>query len=433
MKFIPLLIGISLGCQSALAADLHVKTDGSDSNSGSSWTDAFQTLQKALSIAVAGDHIWIAEGTYHPDDGPGQTADQRASVFTLTANVEIYGGFPADGSVTNLLDRDPAAHPVILSGEIQQDADPVNNAYHVILADDGNDASNRTILLDGITITGGHADLNDANNNHRGGGILSREALTLRNVIVTGNYALGYGGGASLFVGNCILDQCLFSSNESAGGGGGGAIRLNTSDLTAVDTHFTLNTASNATGDGGAIHCPSNSSLTLTRCEFTANTARYGGGIYKIGSGTLLNCLFSENQAQFGGGIYNGSNLNLTNCAFRANTATSDGGGLFNAPGGTTNLTNCTLRSNQADANGGGFRQNGGTTTLTNTILWDNTEAGTTTAPGAGISVSGTNPFYTYSLIQNQNPTGTGNLDGTDPANDPLFISPTDLRIQLGS
>ncbi|MCB0641516.1 MAG: GntR family transcriptional regulator, partial [Phaeodactylibacter sp.] len=188
-----------------------------------------------------------------------------------------------------------------------------------------NETPLKEILLDGITITGGHADLNDANNNHRGGGILSREALTLRNVIVTGNYALGYGGGASLFVGNCILDQCLFSSNESAGGGGGGAIRLNTSDLTAVDTHFTLNTASNATGDGGAIHCPSNSSLTLTRCEFTANTARYGGGIYKIGSGTLLNCLFSENQAQFGGGIYNGSNLNLTNCAFRANTATSDG------------------------------------------------------------------------------------------------------------
>nr|WP_305067830.1 choice-of-anchor Q domain-containing protein [Luteolibacter marinus] len=103
----------------------------------------------------------------------------------------------------------------------------------------------------------------------------------------------------------------------------------------------------------------------------------------------------------------------------------SDGGGVYNGNSSPV-LTNCSFQGNKASLAGGAILQNGGTTTATNCIFWNNRQNGSTTAPGASVATVAGTVTYSHCLVQNLNPAGTGNLDGTNPANDPLFLTPVD-------
>src|SRR5438046_7481874 len=98
----------------------HVKIGGNDANDGLSWNTAFATLNKALSVATTkGDQIFVAKGTYYPDEGTGKTNNDRTSSFVLDGNhVTILGGFEG---IQGVYTREWVTNPTILSGEIQQD------------------------------------------------------------------------------------------------------------------------------------------------------------------------------------------------------------------------------------------------------------------------------------------------------------------------
>ncbi len=90
---------------------------------GMSWATAFADLQDALATAVSGDEIWVAEGTYYPDEAEASATsdavvvdDDRASSFQLITDVEIYGGF--DGTETTRDERDSGSVLTVLSGDI---------------------------------------------------------------------------------------------------------------------------------------------------------------------------------------------------------------------------------------------------------------------------------------------------------------------------
>jgi hypothetical protein len=91
---------------------------GSDASNGKDWDSAFATLTKALDVATGSDQIWIAQGTYYPDEGPGVNNDDPSASFTITGDqdgLRIYGGFAGDEN--NLSERDlSAGHETILSG-----------------------------------------------------------------------------------------------------------------------------------------------------------------------------------------------------------------------------------------------------------------------------------------------------------------------------
>ncbi|MCA9711412.1 MAG: hypothetical protein KDK70_36575, partial [Myxococcales bacterium] len=125
------------------------------------WLHSFYALALANTCTV--NQIWVAEGTYYPDQGVGYTPGERTHSFVMKNNLAIYGGFPNTGG-PGFGDRDWAANVTILSGDIGSPGDVGDNSYHVVF--NNNNGLNSTAKLDGFTISGGNA-----NNNSNGGGM----------------------------------------------------------------------------------------------------------------------------------------------------------------------------------------------------------------------------------------------------------------------
>lgn len=261
-------------------------------NTGDSWTDAFIQLQDALALAgncPAVQEIWVAKGIYYPDEGSGQTNNNRSATFQLRNNLAIYGGFA--GHETLLNERNWPTNITVLSGDLDQndtgkDANGVipapnqitgANAYRVVM---GN-ALTTTAVLDGFTITGGKADGASASpcSMGCGGGVNNYQSSpTLRNLAIIGNYAANQGGGIYNLNSHPILQNLTIKANQAAIFGGG--------------------------------LYNSNSNPTLTNGLLSGNLANSrGGAIYNTNSNpTIINATLSGNRAGTkAGGLYNNS------------------------------------------------------------------------------------------------------------------------------
>jgi len=276
---------------------LYVDANAFGSNDGATWADAYNCLQDALAIALSGDDIFVAAGTYKPDQGTNQTPGDRDATFQLISGVGIYGGFPPGGGQWE--NRGPNVHETKLSGDLYgndvhvnepcdlpDDPNRADNSYHVVTAS-GTDES---AILDGFTITGGNA-------------------------------AEYFGSGMRNEYGSPTVSHCTFSGNWALLGGG------------------MYNNESN---------------LTLTNCTFSGNGARLGGGMYNdSGSPALTNCTISGNSARDGGGLYNCDGP-IINCTIIGNSARELGGGLYNCDG---SISNCIIWNNTAADLGDQFYQ----------------------------------------------------------------------------
>ncbi|MCX6149086.1 MAG: right-handed parallel beta-helix repeat-containing protein [Ignavibacteriales bacterium] len=365
----------------------HVTTTGAGSKNGSSWDNAHEGLQAALTAASSGDKIWVAKGTYKPSSYYDLYFTARYYHFRMQPNVAIYGGFA--GTETDVSERTNygvgGTNETILSGDIGTEGNISDNCYHVFYHPTSSDLTS-SAMLDGFTIQGGNANDGSAPHN-QGGGMFNDGACspTITNCTFTSNWAT-YGAGmynsssSSSSFSAPSLTNCIFSSN-TATMHGGGMYNYQYSSPTLTSCTFTSNTATASSYYGGGMCNYTNSSPTLTSCTFTSNAAYYGGGIYNYYNSyvTLISCRFSSNSAgQGGGGMYSDyCSPSLTNCTFLSNTA-ANAGGLYNSYSYPT-LTNCTFSSNTATANGGGIvnvSTSPNNTIFNNCIIWGN-EAGT--------------------------------------------------------
>ena len=107
----------------------YVDVDATGSADGTSWTHAFTDLQDALDVALAGDQVWIAEGTYKPSV-PTQVGVPRSASFVLADGVGLYGGFA--GTEASQSQAAPLLRPTILSGDIGVADLAGDNAWHVV-------------------------------------------------------------------------------------------------------------------------------------------------------------------------------------------------------------------------------------------------------------------------------------------------------------
>jgi hypothetical protein len=283
---------------------IFVKWDANGNNDGTSWDDAFVDLQDAIDVAVAGDEIWTARGTYYPSgNGSG-----RHSHFNLKNCVEIYGGFAGDENVHTF----PKSHRNLVNNETILDGD--NFRYHVVRTTPEID---NTAILDGFTIRGGKADCQypdpcDDTEDERGGGMYNKGDPTVRNCRFTANYALTFGGGIYNDFANPVIINCTFNANDMPECGGGIA-----------------NWGSNP---------------VLINCLIHGNNANTGGGIcnYEGSNPTVINNTISSNFASiFGGGIMNGHGTGskgiYQNCIIWDNSVDlfpyCEGNQIFNGPG----------------------------------------------------------------------------------------------------
>lgn len=313
-------------------------------NNGTTWANAYNNLTAALSAAVSGDKIWVADGTYIPGVNP-------ADGFLIPSGVSVYGGF-AGGEAT-LAARNVAANLTILSG---------NNVCNHVVGFNNVTAATR---LDGFTISG-------ASGGNIGGGIYNYGGgtnVTIENCIIKNNSA-GQGGGmcndGTATASNPIIKSCTFSQNT--GGQGGGVFNYGPSGNVG-GTYTNCVFDNNGTGQGSAFFNAvknGTSTLVFTNCEFKNHSSSYNYAVDNFGEeGTtklsFVTCTFTNNT---GGAIFNNTynspnnnTLTLTNCTF-----TQNGGTNYSSPYGgavgiyaqrgkcTPTVSGCTFTKNGGKA-----------------------------------------------------------------------------------
>jgi len=299
-------------------------------SNGTTWADAFTEVPGALSAidnSPGTEEIWVAAGVYTPAEASGD----RAATFQLSSGLAWYGGFPAGGGAWE--DRDPALHETILSGDLAGNdgpdfADNDENSYHVVTAG-GVDS---TAVLDGFTISGGHAN---GGQGHREGAGLYNDggSPTVANCMFQRNkvfFESGAAWGAAMYNGgngSPTVIGCRFADNliETFFVSEGGAIaNVGTGNPSIVSCTFVSNRIAYF-GYGGAISNSTSGSPTITNCLFVHNSAGtgYGGAVYSsAGSPTYANCTVIGNSASIGGGLYStGDGVTVSNGIFWGNTA----------------------------------------------------------------------------------------------------------------
>jgi hypothetical protein len=167
-----ILSWLCIASDEAQAAIRYAKPNALSTGSCLDWTNAC-TLQQAIAVAVGGDQIWAAKGTYR--------LTSVGSSFSLKNAVEMYGGFdgPVGGNpgenALYLRDADREPYTVdpntdsILSGDVNNDDAPgsapdhssrFDNAQHVVTVP-ASPARDLSTVLDGFTVYGGYENGQD--------------------------------------------------------------------------------------------------------------------------------------------------------------------------------------------------------------------------------------------------------------------------------
>ena len=232
-----------------------------------------------------------------------------------------------------------------------------------------------------------------------GGGVYGTSTITLKGVEISECYARTSGGGiyhtGTIYFHNASVSKCV----AQMGGGlySTGLVEINSkaeeegeervvtiSDCQAKDVSYK---------DDGSVEIAG---------QFNANNK--GGGIYKASSNnlnlTIPNATISGCSAYDGGGLYNaaGGTTTVSNGKFTGNTAENSGGAIYKA-GGMFTINGGVIGGSEEDANtaktgGGLFVASGQTVAVSGGQITYNkaTEAG-----GGGIAVGGANAVLNFS------------------------------------
>ena len=306
------------------AGVIYVDASASGANDGSSWSDAFRSLQSALAVAASDNEIWVAEGTYRPDQGPGIQPGDRDISFVVPYGVPLFGGFRGTEGFSQ--DRTGSYSKTVLSGDllendfsrrgppIESDIPRFEDNSRVVLS------ATQGLYLDGFLISGGAEEgLRAAGEegspcvirNVRAERNFKQAALNvsyclLEDVDIRYNYT---PSGSAIYLGNgSSMRHATIVDNE--GGWGGGAIRASGLDTTFVSESLVArNRAKTAAG-----LFAENGTVIVVSSRFEDNEAECEGGAFVVDDHTellLVNLLIANNRVtddcswgNQGGGVY---------------------------------------------------------------------------------------------------------------------------------
>ncbi|MDX9912010.1 MAG: GC-type dockerin domain-anchored protein [Phycisphaerales bacterium] len=243
-------------------AVLYVDASASLGGDGLTWETALVDLQSAIRRAACSggivEEIHVAQGTYTPDTGAGQTPGDRNASFRLRSGLRILGGYP--GGSVEPGSRGTLAYPTILSGDLGRNDDSgvrTDNSARVVVAD----AVDASAVLDGFIIEGGV----QTGPSGSGAGVrMVGGSPTLSNLVVRGN-AAAFGAGVYVQGGSPTLANVLVHGNLADFGAGIAAL-------------------------GGA-------SVSIVNATIVENTANFSGaGVYTSGgSANVANSIVWDN------------------------------------------------------------------------------------------------------------------------------------------
>ncbi len=323
---------------------LYVSKEGNNST-GSSWQNAFTSIQKAIDLAGENSQIWISQGSY-----------EAPVKINLKNGLYLFGGFRGDE--TKLEQRDFKKNQVVINGR--------RSVPHVIFISSGN-----YIRLDGLTFRGGNASGSSYNNRYGGGLNLLGGGKTVRianctfednsadqdggaiyaslgasplliNCIIRNNVAKNNGGALAVYANSYHgyhprLYNCLIQNNIA--GMNGGAIYFDTDQMNAGLLQLTncIVTKNKTSGLYGNIALDRNASLEMDHCTVCLNSGSGNGAVVcRLGRvpsvNRIVNSIFYQND---GGHLFNIESdfaldnrketiwFKMVNCIFSSNSTNS--------------------------------------------------------------------------------------------------------------
>jgi hypothetical protein len=382
------------------------KSLASGDNTGSSWSNALRgndALDRALDLAesrnpTAGNEveIWVAKSNEGQPYIPSEMSTPnvpRTKTFKLRPYVLLYGGFNGT-TETNIGQRNFTINETVISGDIDENGNSIENCYHLVTGAEGS-------LLDGFTITGGN---NDNVNGYGGGVWASGISMGFANCQFSGNMCSKEGAGMYLVNGTFTIAGCTFKDNiagsteltNCAGMGGGLYYEATTisQSLTINNSIFKLNKClrdqqTSYYPTGGAILVSGNGDVSISNSTFDQNSADAGSAINILDiKCSISDCRFvhnfpSEEFSSEGGAvrIFSPHTCIIERTAFLNNGGVNSCGGAISAQTGENYISNCVFLNNRGGKGAAVYVKVGNSTITNSTFSGNNSTLSGTIAP----------------------------------------------------